>query len=196
MTYSERITLLDVFRFLDGSSVCRSLFEADSQKVVVEDPSTTMRVISGSTILALTTLHVGFIDTSAFLPFNGGRSRTKSKALSPSAGQIAFLMAGNGNGNNGNGHRRRSGSTALSATSESAAAAQAAFMSAAPLLLAPLAALAYGSQALTAKQQLELDLAATEIRLDDIKEQTRRTQLQATVRTAIYIYLLLLRLLV
>jgi hypothetical protein len=55
-------------------------------------------------------------------------------------------------------------------------------MSAAPLLLAPLAALAYGSQALTAKEQLELDLAATEIRLQDIKEQSRRSQLQATVR--------------
>lgn len=126
---------------------------------------------SSSMILTLTTLYVGLFDTSAFSP--GGRIRTKPPR---STSQTSSFLIGNKKPS----HRQEV--TTLHAAEESAAAAQAAFMSAAPLLLAPLAALAYGSQALNAKEQLELDLVATEIRLEDIKEKTRRTQLQATVR--------------
>jgi hypothetical protein len=150
-----------------------------------------MRAVSFASALAL---YVGFLDaTSAFLaPFHargGGEGAVRGRSSTTS--RIAFSIGTFKRIQLYPHHRQRRptnrDTVLLYAAEESAAAAaaaQAAFMSAAPLLLAPLAALAYGSQALTAKEQLELDLAATEIRLQDIKEQSRRSQLQATVRFA------------
>mgnify|MGYP003497788838 CR=1 FL=1 len=57
----------------------------------------------------------------------------------------------------------------------------AALLESAPLFLAPIAALAAGRQALADKERLELDVYATEIELEDIKQKLKASQLQITV---------------
>ena len=56
-----------------------------------------------------------------------------------------------------------------------------AFLDAAPLFLAPAAALAAGQQALAQKEVLKVEVATTEKELEDIKQKLKNTDLQINV---------------
>lgn len=130
-----------------------------------------MRTTPYSSSFALVAIYCVFSDVSAFLPFKGRHSALLSVSKTETH-HLAFLNAP---------HRRRDTQLNAEQFSQSAAATQS-FISVAPLLLAPLAALAAGSQALSNKDKLELDVYATEIELEEIKQKLKNSQIQATVR--------------